>query len=185
MHDLNSKSAAETADLYRFDGRFYDLDETDGVLTLRLRRSVIWERSVVAILTLLLAIGAFFLFVLNFERFDPNIAGTAKTFFLQMLASPFLFMAVWVVRCASHQTWVFDRNTAKLRWNTTEFGVFSKIRTVNATRRGNRFYIALKMRNGMSAKIGHFGFCRSEHSWRQDAAQIATFLNVPLEIPEV
>jgi len=47
MNDFDQESAKEDADLYRLDGRFYDLSEENGVLLLQLRSSVIWERGFV------------------------------------------------------------------------------------------------------------------------------------------
>lgn len=48
-----------------------------------------------------------------------------------------------------------------------------------------KFILAFETENGKLMRMGRFAFARSEHSWRHDAAQIAAFLEVPLEIPPI
>lgn len=164
MDENDEKRAAAHLDLYRPDGRFYDLSEENGVLTLQLRRSALWERTAFSTLILLLANA--FLMVLMIV--GGGVTGNSATQFFKI-----------------DRAWIFDKNVAKVRCDELEIADFSKIVGVRAWRRGSRFFIALKLRYGQTCKLGQFAFSRSERAWRQDAAQIAAFLGVPLEIPPV
>ncbi len=181
----------ETTDLYRLDGRLYDLSEENGVFTLQLRRSVRWERSIIAVLASVLVFGLFMASIW-IDRDDLKassadfLSGLAIRAYIQLwIMLQIQFTLGFVLAMKRGEIWKFDKNAAKVLCNATLITNFSKVRSVRAWRRGSRFFIALKLRFGQTAKLGFFGFSRSERAWRDDAAQIAEFLGVPLDIPAV
>lgn len=186
MKDFDPKESAKNAQLYRFDGRYYDLSEKDDTLTLQLRRSVIWDRAVISWLSIVVLsmswAGCGWLLIRQFPGLDSVDRQLIQGMTWLPIACIFGGLSVFM----SGETWTFDKNTGKVHWKTMEVTEICKIRGVKAYRRNHlRFQIEIQLEKGKSVKPGRFGFARSERAWRQDAAQIAQFLGVPLEIPAV
>lgn len=205
MNDFDQKRAADHLDLYRSDGRYYDLSEENGVLLLQLRRSVIWDRCAIGSLAFsLLAIAFFFVPALIFDILPGMVRRFSWTDFIcfilviQSLYSP---CSRWLKHNLAGEVWVFDRNNGRIEWKTalgtelyeprrtnwktTDGPYLSEVLSVRAWQRRAKFHLEIKMRSGLSIHLGRRGFCRSEHAWRHDAAHIAAFLGVPLDIPPV
>ncbi len=168
-------------DLIPFDGRLYDIKVEDGVLSLKLRRGVAWERSLILAIVVLSWLGvAIFLSWLS--------ARSASSFFSDLLrqismalmnyGGIFLFLV-------TRQSWTLDRNSHKIFCGGVVIAPLTSVYALKAWRKGAKFHLALKSKNDKPRQLGSLGFCRSEHAWRQDAAQIAEFLGVPLEIPPI
>ncbi|PQV63889.1 hypothetical protein B1R32_10896 [Abditibacterium utsteinense] len=186
MKDFDQTRAADNADLSRFDGRFYDLIETDNSLLLELRRSTIGKRFRLEIFSHLFLWVILLVVMWGVGNLYPDFARSNTGFFWIQVAMAILLVSVIAFGTASsEEKWLFNKSGAKLRLNRKHITDFSSIRCVKAWQGGTKFYLAVEMKNGKAVKIGRFGFCQSENAWRQDAARIAKFLNVPLEIPEV
>jgi len=98
---------------------------------------------------------------------------------------PFFLASSLLSPLMSKDIWKFERYNGKLRYrrNRDMTIPLPEVRLLKAWQSGATFYLSLEFAQSKALKLGHFGFCRSEHAWRQDAAQIAEFLGVPLEIP--
>lgn len=180
MNDFDQKNT----DLYRFDGRFYDLNEADGVLTLQLRRSVVWERSlVIALVSLFCWMATVVVSYLSWNS-SPNKISILLRLLYQSGMSLYLY-SIWHSLLVTRQNWVLNKISGKICCGQIDIAPLYPIYEVKAWQRGAKFYLALKSKNDKPRQIGRFGFCRSEYAWRQDAAQIAHFLGVPLEIPPI
>ena len=173
----------ENGDLYRFDGRFYDLKEADGVLTLKLRPNVIRERlkKKFFAFSLFFTSSLFVMWAVN--NIYPDFSGSSTgqgfnqaIFLLWLTVGNFLDPTF-------EEKWFCNKNSKNFRLNRKKMANLTEICGVKAWYNRANFYLALELQNGKLIKIGRFGFCRSEHAWRQDAAQIAAFLSVPLDIP--
>ncbi len=182
MSDFDLQRADRDADLYRFDGRFYDLSEAEGVLTLEMRRSVRVDRSIMSGIITAGWIGLYLLLTwLTWN--DPNFKGTVGLTISLGVTLPLQMGWGYVVLMRRGVFWKFDKSTAQVFYGAAKIADFSKIKSMRAWRRGRKFHLMLQLRFGQTVKIGRLGFSCSETAWRQDAAQIAAFLGVPLEIP--
>lgn len=83
------------------------------------------------------------------------------------------------------QRWVFDKTRDTARADKRELFPLSQIAAVQALKRGRDFRLSLVLRDGRRFPIGWRRFAGKERAWRQDAAQTAEFIGVPLEIPPV
>lgn len=188
MNDFNQKRADRDADLYRFDGRFYDLNQENGVLILQLRHSVRWERSIISVLAALVIVALPVAFDWSFKIQWPNtyFSWGGEFIFGMSLTIASGLAGGLVIGMKENETWRFDKDAAKVHCNTLEVAAICTIRGVRAWRRGAKFYLSLELPQGKSLTLSRFfGFSRSERAWRQDAAHIAQFLEVPLQIPPV
>lgn len=159
----------KNADLYLSDGRFYDLSEENGVLTLQLKNSVIWDRYVLGVPTFLIFAALLLGLNWNIGKFYPDLRQSfAGQMLLQSLIIPIPPAVMFLWHICSKENWYLDKAQAKLRWNNREIADLSKIGSIRAWRRGAKCYLALhipvKFQKGITLKIGRFGFCRSEHS---------------------
>jgi hypothetical protein len=177
----------EDADLYRFDGRFYEINEEKGVLRLELRRSVIWERVCVCGLLF----SALFALAISYNwsiyLYWPDLYRSSEASFLVgLLANTPFFIATNVLSpLLMKDTWKFERYNGRLRYRRNRDMTIPvpEVRLLKAWQRGFLFYLSLELAQGKALQLGRWGFSRSEYAWRQDAAQIADFLGVPLDIP--
>ncbi|HEX8465917.1 MAG TPA: hypothetical protein VF627_14990 [Abditibacterium sp.] len=169
------------AELTPSDGRLYDLSEENDVLSVRLRRGVAWERKLIMALIVLLWGGInFTMSAMSFfsspRKFDSVLQG------IQQLAMfPYIYFS-WCNMWVTRQSWKLDKQSGKVCCGKVPIASLNSIYGVKAWQRGAKFHIALKSKNDKPRQLGHFGFGRSERAWRDDAAQIAAFLGVPLEI---
>lgn len=180
--DFDQKRAEIEAELTRYDGRLYDISEAEGVLSLQLRRGVAWERSL--IIALIVLLGWILMTFLDWRAYRDS--RDTSRFLLDVLeqsgqaifiyGGSFLFLVFG-------QSWKIDKNSGKICCGSQSVARLSSIYGLEGKKRGAKFDLFLKSRNDKPRRIGVFGFCRSENVWRQDAAQIAAFLSVPLEIP--
>ena len=183
MDELEQKQAAQHLDLYCADGRCYDISEEDGVLTLQLRRSVRADRSIITALITVTWLGLYALMIWMSWN-DPNFRDVIA--FTTSLGIVLPLQLGWgcIALMKRGVIWKFAKGAAKVKCNDLENADISKIQGVRAWRRGRRFYIALRLPYGQTLKLGRLAFARSERAWRDDAAQIAAFLGVPLEIAD-
>ncbi len=196
MKEFNSKRADFDAILYNTDGRNYDLRMQDQRLEIVARLTAFMERIglvkvpavnrpparpkplVKRMGAALCAFGA--LLALRFVTIGTI---TSWQFYALVVVS---FLEVWFILSRLQPLrWTLDKNTGQFCANAREIAQLEEIVAVRAWKLGHRFLLAVRLRDGREIRLGLFKLAGKEWAWRQDAAQIAQFLGVPLEIPPV
>ncbi|MBW3637660.1 MAG: hypothetical protein KY445_14540 [Armatimonadetes bacterium] len=196
MKNFDLKRADFDAILYNTDGRNYDLKLQDQRLEILARSTAFMERLGLAkapainrpparpkplvkrIGAALCAFGA--LLVLRFVTIGTI---TSWQFYALVVVS---FLEVWFILPRLQPIrWTLDKNTGQFCADKREIARLDEIVALRAWKKGGRFLLALRLRDGREIRLGLFKLAGKEWAWRQDAAQIAQFLGVPLEIPPV
>jgi hypothetical protein len=179
--------AQRNSDLYRFDGRLYEMEESDGILSLRLRSRVyingVW---------LYLLLSGVALVVLNGWlklSWPASFRTDVGNIFISTVALAMAFLLLVICRYLgvplTKELWQFKKGAAEVIWNSSPLVKTSKITGVLAWRRGRKFYLALRLKHGKPIRIGFTGYSWKEAPWREDAECLAAFLQIPLDIPPI
>ena len=187
MNQTQLQRAENDARLYNTDGRFYDVDEVPGVLEIHRHASAssslqLWVESGIVGLGAVIIMKA------------PWISHPAVSPFVFKILICGLFTLVmervfklstrkWIMR-NDPTCWMFDRLNNQWLVDKSRIASLDEIVAVEAQKKWRRFFVDIRLRDGRRVRLGLFGFASKEWAWRQDAAQIAGFLSVPLQIPE-
>jgi hypothetical protein len=173
-------------ELYRLDGRNFEISEEGDVLSLRLRSSVGCERiltaGMLAFASLLYLLASFWVTTNWLRPLDT----LSRLGIESVMVAPFalilgLSVGLFGLR---KEAWRIERAEGQISFSgyATLTIPIKEIRRVKATHRGRKYRLYLVAKTGGKVQIGRFGFSILERAWRDDAERIAVFLALPLEI---
>jgi hypothetical protein len=181
-----SEQRQRDLELYRLDGRNFEISEEDGVLSLQLRSSASWDRVVIAgmllVASLLFTFATFlvvaiWLVPLHDTGYWP-IVGWMAWPYGRLLGVNLRFFGL------RKEAWRIEKTEGLIHssgFATTKVPI-KEIQCVKATHRRRKYFVHLVTRKGAKFGIGCFGYSTKERAWRDDAERIAAFLDLPLEI---
>jgi hypothetical protein len=176
------------ADFYRFDGRNYEIEETADSLQIRRRKSVKRGRQLVSLVIFCLVFGLLWAHISPITLWLGYPVSQHETLMRHLLHAAIagLYCLGWQF-LLQESNWAFQKHDGQFsfRRDWYRFVPLPPVRAVRAWRRGNGFLVALDIEGREPLAFSRLSFSRSEHAWRHDAAQVAAFLDVPLEIPPV
>ena len=186
--EFDLKRADRDAALYNTDGRLFDLLETGDRLEIVARPTafVLWGWTIMASIM----VGYFLV------RLLPTATLLAWQKYL-LLGVTWTMIDHLLQRIINRngklepKCWVADKDTGQFCADEQPIAQLDEIVAVRGqnsrwkTQSGGskRFRLSLQLRDGRQIRLGLWKFAGKEWAWRQDAAQIAAFVNVPLEIP--
>jgi hypothetical protein len=186
---MNTATQSEAdLDLYRFDGRSYEIKQIDKTLTLHWRDGLMGRYSfsfLTFVIMLMLLSGSSS--PLRYWLGAPSSERESLLYIVLQVALSGLCSFHWWKLCLREYDRTFEKSEGQFRYrrDRQSFIQLPRIRCVRASPHRNRFLISVELEGAKPITIGHIIYLRSEHAWRHDAAQIAAFLEVPLEIPPV
>lgn len=186
MNDFDQKRADRDTVLYNTDGRLFDVVEANGVMEIVARpgATVLWMWTTIASV----AVGYFLLYWLpigSFLTWQKVLLLLAVCWIIESVASRSVKRRERRHGSLEPKRWIFDPNSGEVRADSQIIARIDEVAAVRANRTLRRFRVALQLRDGRQIRLGLWKFAHREWAWRQDAAQIAAFLGVPLEIPPV
>jgi hypothetical protein len=183
MFESGQPTPQEDVALYRQDGRFFELIERESALLLRLRPSALLERRIMAAAVFSL------IFLLGLAQCNYSLRHVA----FSLLEPPWYQLVFFVALCCggfwmklllTDATWEFQKYAGQLhcRRNQEVSVTLEQIHRLRGWRRGLKYYLSLEFNQNKSVQLGTLGFSMKERAWRDDAEQIAAFLEVSLEM---
>jgi hypothetical protein len=180
---MNSQAQIDS-DLYRFDGRYYEIDQTPDVLVLRLRNSVLGQRRFLTFVLFIAAVCALDPWLLKWFAFQKLMPVGTLVQLINFSICLATIIGLWPL--LGGETWTFHANgEVQLKRGWFKPLKWTHVRTLQAWKLGKTFFLRFEVEGQKPVGIGSLGLGRSEPSWRNDAHQIASFLGVPLHIPPV